>query len=141
MIKGFEPKFIDDKHKAFYEKWLQETHTKGDPEYMSLFYVLALNEITRTHIRDIFDFKEICIKPKGIFDNDWITGSTAKIIRFAYNMYNYNICTDIDHEGEHLIDTSGCYTPAALFACSYAPYFIQALKIRYPDYFMYTERV
>ena len=139
MIKDFTPKFIDDNHKAYYEQWLQQTHTKGDPEYMSMFYVLAINVVTREHIHDIFDFSEICIKPKGLFDSPWITSSTAKIIRFAFNLYNWGICADRDQGGTELTDTADRYTPAALFACSYAPYFVQALKIRYPDYFINDE--
>lgn len=126
--------FRDDKHKALYEQWTQKTHTKGDPEYSSMFYVLALDEIAREHIRDIFDFSEICIKPKGLFTNHWITSTAAKSIRFAFNLYNYGICSDRDGSGAELTDTADRYTPAALFACIYAPYYIQALKIRYPEY-------
>lgn len=27
------------------------------------------------------------------------------------------------------------YNPSEIFCCSYAPYFVEALKIRYPEYF------
>lgn len=127
--------FRDDMHKALYEQWTKQTHTKGDPEYTSMFYVLAADEIAREHITEIFDFSEICIKPKGLFESPWITSTAAKSIRFAFNLYNWGICADRDQDGGEITDTADRYTPAALFACSNAPYFLQALKIRYPEYF------
>ena len=40
---------------------------------------------------------------------------------------------DYEHPEEQL-DECDEYTAANLFCCSYAPYFWEAIKIRYPDY-------
>lgn len=126
--------FRDDMHKALYEKWTNQTHTAGDPEYSAMFYLLALDDNTRKHINDIFDFAEHSIKPRGLFNAEWLTGGSRKTIRLAFNLFNYGICSDRDESGEDIPDTADLYTPGYIFACSYAPYFIQAIKIRYREY-------
>lgn len=126
--------YRDTTHRDLYEQWIQQTHTKGDVEYSAMFYLLAMDEITRKHINDIFDFEEHSIKPRGLFSAPWQTQMTRSTIRLAFNLFNYGICSDRDENGEDIPDTADRYTPANIFDNYYAPYYIQAIKIRYPHY-------
>ena len=50
----------------------------------------------------------------------------------AFNLYNgciYDSEENIDKE-----QVSEYYSPSDIFACSYANYFFEAIKIRYPEY-------
>lgn len=126
--------YRDQIHRDLYKKWTTQTHTAGDPEYSAMFYLLALDDNTRKHINDIFDFAEHSIKPRGLFNAEWLTGGSRKTIRLAFNLFNCGMCCDIDKNGEFIKLTSDLYTPGCIFGCSYAPYFIQAIKIRYREY-------
>ena len=55
----------------------------------------------------------------------------------ALNLWNHSIMYDSeeDLENGHI---SKEYAPSEIFCCSYAPYFWDAIKIRYPDYTRYT---
>lgn len=127
--------FRDDTHKELFERWTKQTHTERDPEYSAMFYLLAMDGTTRKHINDIFDFSEHCIKPRGLLNAAWQTSTSRKTVRLAFNLFNYGICSDRDENGEPLPDTGGHYSPGEIFACSYAPYYVQALQIRYSEYF------
>lgn len=126
--------YRDQTHRDLYKKWTDQTHTAGDPEYSAMFYLLAMDEVTRKHINDIFDFEEHSIRPRGLMSAGWITGSSRDTVRLAFNLFNYGICSDRDESGEDIPETADHYTPGYIFACSYAPYYIQALKIRFPEY-------
>ena len=51
----------------------------------------------------------------------------------ALNLWNHSIMYDSeeDLENGHI---SKEYAPSEIFCCSYAPYFWEAIKIRYPEY-------
>jgi hypothetical protein len=85
--------------------------------------VLGISEETRKHINKIFDFKNDVIKPDGL-NEDWQTSGTIKICILALNLWNGYV----DEEGI-------CTTPEYLFACDYAKYFIEGVKLRYPHCF------
>ena len=59
------------------------------------------------------------IKPESLAAG-WQTTGTTKLTRFAYNLWNG-------------YDDKSC-TPYDLFACSFAPYMYEAVKLRYPEY-------
>ena len=55
----------------------------------------------------------------------------------ALNLWNHSIMYDSeeDLENGHI---SSAYAPSEIFCCSYAPYFWEAIKIRYPEYMRYN---
>lgn len=121
--------FKDKEHKEKYisicsrMKYLDEYHKAAA-------YLLSLDEVCRKHISDIFDFEEDVIKPQGLH-KDWQTGTSLKTTRLLFNLWNgYN------SEGEPLEEEqpSGNYTPDNIFSCSYAPYYWQAIRLRFPVY-------
>ena len=99
-------------------------------------YLLALNEDCRSHINDLYDFEERVILPEGL-DQDWQTHTSLKTTRLAFNLFNgycYDGQTYTDTEGYKNDLPSQYYCPVHLFACNYAPYYWEAIKIRYPEY-------
>lgn len=59
-------------------------------------------------------------------------GSSVKVTRLAYSLWNrcnYDSEKDIE-DGK----VSIYYNPSEIFCCGYAPYFYEAIKLRYPEY-------
>lgn len=109
-------------HKSFYYKMLKKTHKRNDACHRALFYLLGVSKHTRRHIEDIFDFENRNIRPKAIYAI-WQTGSSARLTRLAFNLWN----GWTEKGGEWLS------APSELFDCGLAPFFLEALKLRYPD--------
>ena len=63
------------------------------------------------------------IKPEGLYEG-WQTGGTMRLTRLAFNLWN-----GYAEPGEE-----GMSTPYELFDCSYAPYFYEAVRQRYPEF-------
>ena len=55
----------------------------------------------------------------------------------ALNLWNHSIMYDSEEDlkNGHI---SSAYAPSEIFCCSYAPYFWEAIKIRYPEYTRYN---
>ncbi len=129
--------FKDDRHKkAFYQILDKMQFNHSDPERTALAYLLSLNEDCRSHISDLYDFEERIILVEGL-DKAWQTHTSLKTTRLAFNLYNgycYDNETYKGSDGQERDLPSEYYSPVNLFACSYAPYYWQAIKIRYPEY-------
>ena len=123
-------RFADDMHKAFFIEYSRKT----DPDvYLSsLIYTLGVCRDTRRHFHSIYDTKERCIIPKAI-DNPWQTDSSLKVTRLAFQLYTNSTPTAF-LGGSSDIDECRRYTVSNIFCCSYAPYFIDAVYLRYPEY-------
>ena len=115
--------FKNSDHESFYLEMMQQCKNK-DNYHKAFFYIMGLSSETRTHIHHLFNFKEDCIEPDGLH-NGWQTSGTMKICRFAFNLWNGYI------DGN---DPTG-YTPESLFCCEFAAFFIEGIKLRYPEYF------
>ena len=114
-----EIRFKDREHLAFYNMVLKQTR-KDDPYHKAFFYVGGISSDTRNNIQKIFDFEEDCIRPDCINDG-WQTSGTERITRLAFNLWNgWN--------------TDGYATPYDLFDCEFAPYFMEGIRLRYPEY-------
>ncbi len=113
--------FASEQHRAFYENCIQRTCS--DSYHKSFFYLIGLTRETRAHVDNLFSFDENCIKMTGL-RGGWQTSSTLKICRLAQNLWN----------GHTESKARADYTPYELFACSFAPYFMEAVKLRYPEY-------
>ena len=123
-------KFIDIEHQKFYEEKLKEIG-KQDIYRKALVYTLGICEITREHFEDIFDIKKGLINRNSLH-SAYITSSSAKVVRMSFSLWNSNSYdSDEDVENETV---SPYYTPAEIFSCSYAPFFWEAIKIRFPEY-------
>lgn len=113
--------FKDEEHRSFYYDNLAKCK-KNDEFHRALIYAFGISIETRYGISDLFDFSKSHIKPSGL-EKGWQTSGTLKISRLAFNLWNGRA------------DTKGRSTPDELFACEFAPYFVEAIKLRHPGAF------
>ena len=126
-------KFIDDDHREFYMyiyRILQK-YGKTDVYYKSLAYTLSMCETTRFHFKDIFNIKKGEININSL-QAAYQTGTSEKVTRMAFSLWNR--CNYDSEEDLENGKVSKSYNVSELFASSYAPYFYEAIKIRYPEY-------
>lgn len=128
LKKGYmmSPKFYDEEHEnAFYSLLDRMNAADRDVYRQALAYLLTLDTVCSEHIDQMYDFAERCIIPDCLTEG-WQTGTSIKTTRLAFNLFNGGLgwC---DEEDKCLV------TPAELFCCEYAPYYWEAIKLRYPE--------
>lgn len=125
----FPGMFCDVEHEKFYSDMLSRFH-RQDAYHRALFYTLGLTRETRTHVQDLFDFSNDSIRPKGL-KASWQTGTSLRASRLAFNLWNGWAEEQQERDS----------TPHELFDCRYAPYFFEAIRLRYPEYCRSHDRV
>lgn len=138
--KEQEIQFISEAHEKFYYEKLKEVRYQ-DVYHKALCYCLGINVDTRKNVNRIYDFKTGCVKPECLQDG-WQTSGSMRVVRMAYNLYCNGTPSVSEHENfkEQLAECRQ-YTVEELFCCSYAPYFWQAIQIRYPEYATYNKKL
>lgn len=116
--------YIDSQHQQYFE-----SHLCGDVYRDAVSYLMGLTTETRAHASDLID--EEGMKIDGLHQA-WQTGTTMKITRLAFNLWND--CMVENQEDFEADKLSSNYGPSSIFCCSLAPYFWQAIQIRYPEY-------
>jgi len=126
-------KFIDNKHKEFWNKKYKEMQALGktDVYYKSIVYTLGICETTRDNFDNIFNLKTGEINVDSLQEAYQI-GSSEKVTRMAFSLWNR--CNYDSYEDVENGNISSSYNPSEIFCCSYAPYFYEGIKIRYPEY-------
>lgn len=126
-------KFIDNSHKKFWdEKYYQmKSLGKTDVYYKAIIYTLGICETTRNNFNKIFDLEKGKINIDSI-NGAYQTSTSEKVTRMAFSLWNRcNYDSEKDYENGK---ASNNYNPSEIFCCSYAPYFYEAIKLRYPEY-------
>lgn len=126
--------FTSEEHKRFFEEKFSQCRQQ-DVYHAALCYTLGINGDTRLHFDQIYDIESGCVKPECIYQG-WQTSGSLKVVHLAINLYTNSIPT-VDEEEysiEAQVNEARQYAVDNLFCCSYAPYFWQAIKIRYPEY-------
>lgn len=115
-------RFASKEHEEFFCAMLLKC---GDMDVyrQAFFYTVGIAQETRVHIDRLFDFADECIRPEGLMEG-WQTGGTSRLTRLAFNLWNGFV-----EEGREEL-----FAPYAIFDCGYAPYFWEAIKLRYPEY-------
>lgn len=125
--------FKDKSHKEFFLTIMGKCRYK-DVYHEALVYCLGISEDTRKNIDRIYDFTSGCVKTECLHEG-WQTSGSLRIIRMAFNLYNNGTPSVYDYDdSEEQLEECQRYTVEDLFCCGYAPYFWQAVKIRYPEY-------
>ena len=126
-------KFIDEEHKQFVlDKYKElKKYGKTDVYYKSIIYVLGICPMTRENFNKIFSIKEGIININSLEDA-WQTGTSRKVTRMAFSLWNG--CMYDSEENLEKKEKSSYYNVSEIFCCGYAPYFWEAIKIRYPEY-------
>lgn len=126
--------FIDKEHELFWKekKLLLQEYGTTDSYYRALVYTLGTCKTTRDNFNKIFDIEKAKINIDSIND-PYQTSTSAKVTRMAFSLFNgCNYDSEIDVEKGQV---SSNYNVSNIFCCSYAPYFVNALEIKYPEYF------
>lgn len=132
--------FISKEHEKFYNESLRKVRYQ-DEYHKALCYCLGINADTRKHVDSIYDFETGLVKPECIFEG-WQTSGSVKVVRMAFNLYcNGTPTMDLFEEKDDQIYEQSNYNVEDLFCCSYAPFFWQAIQIRYPEYVTYNEKL
>ena len=124
--------FMNQEHADFYNAKVQELKIHRDRERCALIYVLSLTENCRRYFKDCVD--GYYIKPDAL-NHPWITSNDARAIRFAFGLFSDDLPTVDVCSANRRLREARRYNPADLFCCNLAPYFLEAVKIRYPEYF------
>jgi len=117
-----EMKFSSTAHRDFFLEMMGKCRT-NDSYHRAFFYVMGISAETRANINQMFNFKTDCIEPDGMHGG-WQTSGTVRVCHLAFNLWN----------GYSENDNKDSYTPYDLFCCEYAPYFVEGIKVRYPEY-------
>ena len=132
--------FISEAHEKFYYEKLEEVRYQ-DVYHKALCYCLGINDDTRRNANRIYDFKTGCVKTECLHEG-WQTSGSAKVVRMAFNLYCNGTPSVLDYDdAEEQVDECKLYTVEELFCCAYAPYFWQAVQIRYPEYVVYNQKL
>lgn len=119
-------KFFDTEHEKAYNEICKKM-SYLDQYHAAVAYLFSLDTVCRKHVNDIFDFEDDSITPEGL-KKPWQTNSSISTTRLAFNLWNgyfYN------EDG----DPSRYFTVDSIFCNSYAPYYVEALKLRFPLFF------
>ena len=122
--------FAGKKHEDLFFELFKKMKTK-DCYHGAAAYLLSLDPVIQDHINSVFDFSEDVIKPAAL-SAGWQTGTSMKTTRLLFNLWNsymYDSEEDFDND-----IVSKKYSIDEVFCCSYAPYYWQAIQLRYPEY-------
>ena len=97
--------FKSKEHRDFFLEMMSKCKV-NDCYHRAFFYVMGIAGETRANINQMFDFKQDCIEPEGMYGG-WQTSGTVKVCHLAFNLWNN---------------------------CEFAPYFMEGIKVRYPEY-------
>lgn len=115
-------KFKDNEHKAFYYKMMKQSPVQ-DSYHKSLYFTLGIDKDCREHINDLFINEDDSINTNGI-RKSWQTNGSLQATLLAFNLWN----------GYTYTKDKKASTPYELFASEYAEYFMEAIRLRYPEY-------
>lgn len=126
--------FNGEEHANFFEENMKKVRY-NDVYHRALVYCLGISRDTREHIDSIYDFKTGLVLPTCLYEG-WQTSGSARVVRLAFNLYcNGTPSVDDVLCKEDALKECSAYNVEEIFCCSYAPFFMEAVKIRYPEYF------
>lgn len=132
--------FISDAHEKFYYEKLKEVRYQ-DAYHKALCYCLGISDDTRRNVYRIYDFKTGYVKTECLHEG-WQTSGSVKVVRMAFNLYCNGTPSAFDYkDAEEQVDECRRYSAEELFCCAYAPFFWQAVQIRYPEYAEYNYKL
>jgi len=124
-------RFAGNEHLEFYNE--QADRLNPDCYLKALIYTLGICDDTRRHFASLYDVKHRRIVPEEI-NAGWQTGGSLKVTRLAFQLF-----TDATPSAYLSLDNPDfgeCvrYSVSDIFCCGYAPLFVDAIKLRYPEY-------
>jgi hypothetical protein len=123
-------KFIDDDHRRFYAE--QTVALTNDAYHRALIYTLGLCRDTRCRFYELYDAQGQSINPAAVREA-WQTPGSLRATRLAFNLFNDGVPSAYQND---MPDFDECrqYSVSDIFCSEYAPFFFEAVRIRYPEY-------
>jgi hypothetical protein len=131
MYHEYNIRFADDRHKAFYIS--QSQKLSPDVYLKSLIYTLGMCHDTRRNFDSIYDHSLKKINPDAV-NEPWQTGSSLKVTRLAFQLFTDNTPSAYVNSNFNFAECKR-YSVSDIFCCSLAPYFVEAVRLRYPECF------
>lgn len=129
-------KFCDVQHKEQFADVINRMACI-DCYHLAVAYLITLDTVCRQHIDSLYNFDEQCIIPEGLKES-WQTDTSKKTTRLAFNLWG-GCCDDgetyADKDGYTVPLPSKCFSVDEIFCCSYAPYYVEGIKLRFPEKF------
>jgi hypothetical protein len=126
--------FADKKHLDFYAQQIDSLKNQNDPYYKALFYTLGICPDTRRNIDLLFERTKRSVCPDEIHAG-WQTRGSTIVTRLAFNLFTDGCPTAYtDNRSPPCVSELSNYRVSDVFCCEYAPYFIEAIRLRYPEY-------
>jgi len=123
--------FADSEHLDFYSEQL--VRLNPDCYLKALVYALGICSDTRRNFDSLYDVKGKHVVP-GTINSGWQTGGSLKITRLAFQLFTDGTPSAFSAHGKADADECIRYSVSDIFCCGYAPYFVEAIKLRYPEY-------
>ena len=128
--------FINDAHNAFYKQ--QTAVNKNDCYTKALIYTLGICDDTRQRFESLYDAKDGRIIHDALYAS-WQTDGSMKVTRLAFQLFTDLMptaeCYHFENNDKEAYCESKRYSISEIFCCEFAPYFVEALKVRYTEYF------
>jgi hypothetical protein len=123
--------FTENEHLKFYAEQL--TKLNPDCYLKALIYALGICSTTRRRFGSLYNFKDRCIVPEAV-NTAWQTSSSLKVTRLAFQLFTDGMPSAFLCPDQPDVDECKRYSVSDIFCCGYAPFFIEAIKLRYPEY-------
>jgi len=123
--------FADNNHLEFFTE--QANRLKPDCYLKALIYTLGVCPDTRRHFDSLYDAKDRTIVP-GAIHCAWQTSGSLKVTRLAFQLFADSTPSAFLSPGKPDFDECARHSVSDIFCCGYAPYFVESIKLRYPEY-------
>jgi len=124
--------FISNEHRSFYKKTMA-SGIKDDCHHRALVYALGICDDTRKRFDEMYDKKNRSIIPDAI-NAGWQTSGSEKATRLAFNLFTDLPATAYNGTGGRDFEECAKYSVSDIFCCEFAQYFVEAIRLRYPEY-------
>lgn len=118
--------FRNRKHNNEFALLVKRMNAENDVYKLALAYLFTADTVCSEHIEELYNFEDDCIEPTAI-NYSWQTSTSLKTTRLAYNLYTGSSlwCPEDEIYRLSVVD---------IFCCELASYYLEAVKIRYPEY-------
>lgn len=127
-----EPMFASKEHYEFFKQTCERLN--ADCYLKALIYTVGISEDTRSRWSSFYDEKERTIKPE-VINSGWQTSGSVRITRLAFQLFTDSTPTAIEYDKDdnpqYSFKECQLYSVSDTFCCSYAPFFVEAVKLRY----------
>lgn len=126
--------FRNQQHEEDYKALLSKSRNP-DTYRQAYFYLLALVPDLSQRSDKLYDFEKEQLTDYALdINHAWHTSSSLRALRLGLNLYTDRPATNVELTGEDKVDETAQYSASDIFYDMNAPYFWEAIQLRYPDH-------